>query len=364
LVDDIEAFAEHLVVLGRSSYTVRSYRLGVEHFRRWLHPRSLDDVTRSMVGDYIGQFAAGAGRKRGADRRAARTVNHRLAAIAAFYGYLIERDTRCGSGPWAGCGNPVPTGAAGPAHGMPGRDLPRRGRLELRRREPRLLPRDLDPAVAERIAVEQGSARDRAIVTLLLRTGQRIGDWSDEHGRHGVLGMRCADVDRRRRTITVRLKGARDQHRVPVTDDWWPMLDEYLKDERDQADTPALWVGRRQAAGRPLRYAAFEAAFRATTQRMGVRATPHMLRHTVAQLLVDTAGVHVAQQVLGHRHVSTTVEEYAYVDEAAMLTALAEVARRQRRARLAVVDPPQRYAFAYSAETIAALDDLGPGAAK
>lgn len=42
----------------------------------------------------------------------------------------------------------------------------------------------------------------RAIVTLLLR--QRIGDWSDEHGRHGVLGMRVADAERRRRTIVVR----------------------------------------------------------------------------------------------------------------------------------------------------------------
>jgi site-specific recombinase XerD len=352
-VDDVEAFVEHLVVLGRSSYTVRSYRLGVEHFRRWLTPGSLDEVTRSVVGDYVAAFGPG---------RAARTVNHRVAAVAAFYGFLIERDRRRGRGRWLGAENPVPTGAVvGPAHGMPGRDLPRRGRLELRRREPRLLPRDLDPALAERIAVEQGSARDRAIVLLLLRTGQRIGDWSDEHGRHGVLGMRGADVDRRRRTITVRLKGARDEHRVPVTDDWWPVLEEYLKQERGHADTPALWVGRRQAAGRPLRYPAFEASFRATTKRMGVRATPHMFRHTVAQMLIDTAGVHVAQQVLGHRHVSTTVEEYAHVDEEAMLTALVEVARRQRRARLAVVQPAQRYAFSYSAETIAALDSLGPG---
>jgi len=79
---DVEAFAEHLVVLGRSSYTVRSYRFGVEHFRRWLHPSSLDDVTRSIVSDYIGGFAAKAGRESVADGRAARTVNHRLAAIA------------------------------------------------------------------------------------------------------------------------------------------------------------------------------------------------------------------------------------------------------------------------------------------
>ena len=95
-------------------------------------------------------------------------------------------------------------------------DLPRRGRLEFRRREPRILPRDLEPGIAERIASEQSSARDRAIVMLLLRTGQRIGDWSDEHGRHGVLGTaNLLDVDRRGRTVTVLLKGARGRAPCP-----------------------------------------------------------------------------------------------------------------------------------------------------
>ncbi|WP_187776459.1 tyrosine-type recombinase/integrase [Antrihabitans cavernicola] len=204
-MDDVAEFVEHLVLLGRSNYTIWNYRLGVEHFRRWLDPRSLNAATRTVVGEYIHDFAERGG------GRAPRTVNHRLAALAALYGFLIERDSRRASGSWAGCENPVPNGVAGPAHGMPGRDLPQRGRLELHHREPRLLPRDLDPATAERLAVAPSSARDRAIVTLLLRTGQRIGDWSDEHGRHGVLGMRLTDVDRRRRTITVRLKGGRSR---------------------------------------------------------------------------------------------------------------------------------------------------------
>jgi len=356
-VDDVEQFVEWLVVLGRSSYTVRSYGLGVKHFRRWLSPKSLDEVTRPLIGEYIGAFAAGLDRSN--RPRAARTVNHRLAALAAFYGFLIQRDRQSGSGRWGELENPVPTGEAGPLHGMRGRDLPARGaRLDFRRREPRVLPKDLDPAVAERIAVAQACTRDRAIVTLLLRTGQRIGDWSGEHGRHGVLGMRLCDVDRRRRTITVLLKGARDEHRVPVTDDWWPLLDEYLADERGKASTQALWVGRRQAAGRPLTYPALEAAFRTATARIGVHATPHMLRHTVAQMLVDVAGPHVAQEILGHRSIATTVDEYAHVDERAMLEALVETARRQRRAHLDVAHSGERYAFAYSPQTIAALDSL------
>ena len=60
-MDDVEAFVEQLVVLGRSSYTLRSYQLGVEHFRRWLVPRSLDEVTRSVVGEYVADFAVGPG---------------------------------------------------------------------------------------------------------------------------------------------------------------------------------------------------------------------------------------------------------------------------------------------------------------
>jgi hypothetical protein len=53
-------------------------------------------------------------------------------------------------------------------------------------------------------------------LTLLFWTGQRIGDWNRDGGRHGILGITLADIDQGRRTITVLLKGARDAHRVPV----------------------------------------------------------------------------------------------------------------------------------------------------
>ena len=86
-----------------------------------------------------------------------------------------------------------------------------------------------------------------------------------------------------------------------------------------------------------------------------------MFRHTVAQHLVEVAGLTVAKEVLGHQHISTTAEEYAHVDEAAMLAALTEVARRQRRSLMQVVKPVARYAFPYSADTIGALDEITDG---
>ncbi len=40
-------------------------------------------------------------------------------------------------------------------------------------------------------------------------------------------------------TVLVRLKGERDEHRVPVTEDFWPLWRRYLIEERCWAETPA-----------------------------------------------------------------------------------------------------------------------------
>ena len=168
-----------------------------------------------------------------------------------------------------------------------------------------------------------GSWRDRALLLLLSRTGARIGDWSAEHGRHGVLGMTLADFDQRTSTITVRLKGARDEHRVPVTEQFWVAFDRYLAEERGDPPTDAAWVGRRRGRGRPLSYAAFEAGLRQLAGKVGVNVSAHMFRHTVATGLTEHAGVAVAQSVLGHRHVATTIDSYAHVDRVALVDAIA-----------------------------------------
>jgi site-specific recombinase XerD len=71
----------------------------------------------------------------------------------------------------------------------------------------------VDPTTASQLIETATSWRDKAILTLLYRTGQRIGDWSAFAGRHGILGMTLADIDEHAGMITVLLKGARDEHR-------------------------------------------------------------------------------------------------------------------------------------------------------
>jgi hypothetical protein len=45
----------------------------------------------------------------------------------------------------------------------------------------------VEPEVARRLIDAAITWRDKALLTLLWRTGQRIGDWSERHGRHGLL---------------------------------------------------------------------------------------------------------------------------------------------------------------------------------
>lgn len=393
----VEEFVEHLERRGRGSYTVRSYRLGLADFSRWLHRegRELNVVRRRDIEAYIGEFAAGPGpglasRNAGVidlatgepvrAGRAARTINHRLSVLASFFAFVIDRDTEDG-GSWAGRVSPVPARPGELSHSMGGGGdaPPRRKRAELRRRESRELPVVLDPAEIDRLVAATRSWRDKALLVLLSRSGQRIGDWSPVHGRHGVLGMSMADLDRRGSTVVVRLKGARDEHRVPVTEEFWRLFDHYLEHERRDAPGEAAWVGLRRGWPHPLTYTAFEAALRQLATRTGIEATAHMFRHTVASQVVATSGVAAAQQLLGHRHIATTVDTYAHVDQQALVAAVSEIERQAEAAARTASAPAvedgavggdARYVFHYDSQTLAELDAVatprpspGPSAA-
>jgi len=174
--------------------------------------------------------------------------------------------------------------------------------------------------------------------------------------------MTLADLDQSRSMITVRLKGARDEHRVPVTNDFWPLLHRYLDDERtDDGKPKALWVGLRRGSGEPLTYAAFEASLRYISRKAGVRVRAHMFRYLLAQTVLEVTGnLKAAQDLLGHAHISTTADLYMHADQAAMVNAVAAVKFSLDREAISTdaesTAPPLKYAFPYDATTIEELD--------
>lgn len=356
-----------------SVYTQRSYALGLAHFFTWLEAEGVEPerVTRQIIGRYVAAFEAskpgGAVSTRAAPMsRSARTVNHRLSVLASFFDFHIRRDTEDGAIPWCGRTNP----ASGKLldrelrHGMMGRDLPPRTRQRdgFRRRVPYEVPKRLEPEDVQKLIDAALSFRDKAILTLLCRTGQRIGDWSESAGRHGILGLSLSDIDRKRSLIIVRLKGVRDEHRVPVTDDFWPVYELYLKEERRTAeDSEALWVALRKGRGKPLAYAAFESSLRYIGGKAGVAVHPHLFRHTLAQGVLDLTGnLKIAQEILGHAHISTTADIYTRVDPVSLVTALEAVKSSFNAAPTSTIPASieqRRYVFAYDSDTIAELED-------
>lgn len=376
---DLEDYLNYLESRGRSPYTVRSYRLGLEHFHRWLdaHKLAPGDVSRRVLEAYLDDLRISpkggavraslehAGQVNPATRKAypnperkASTINHRLSVLAAFFDFLIRRDEDDPAGGWSNRGNPVRPAGTPLTHGMTGRDVPKRNRRsELRMRVPRDLPRDIDRDLAEKVIETAVSWRDKALITLLYRSGQRIGDWCDGRG-HGVLGMRLSDLDEAGRTIVVRLKGPRHEHRVPVTDDFWVLFESYLSAERGDVDTDAAWVGLRKATGKPLTYQAFAGSVRYIGKKLGANISAHMFRHAVARAVVEVAGIKAAQELLGHAHITTTADTYARVDLPALLDAVnkARSVTRAERSGAPSSTASSRYVFSYDPETLVELD--------
>lgn len=174
--------------------------------------------------------------------------------------------------------------------------------------------------------------------------------------------MSLCDVDHKRRLIVIRLKGARDEHRVPVTDDFWPIYERYLKEERHTiANGQALWTALRKGRGKPLTYATFESSLRYISRKAGVPVHPHLFRHTLAQGVLDLTGnLKIAQELLGHAHISTTGDLYARVDTSSLVRAVAAVksnfdGNSNSSSPTTSAQAPQ-YAFPYDADTIAELE--------
>jgi hypothetical protein len=88
-----------------------------------------------------------------------------------------------------------------------------------------------------------------------------------------------------------------------------------------------------------------------------------MFCHTLAQGVLDTTGnLKVAQEILGHAHLSTTADLYMHLDHSAMVDALASVKatfdKEQKISGVSAKALPERYAFPYDEITLEELEKV------
>jgi integrase/recombinase XerD len=144
------------------------------------------------------------------------------------------------------------------------------------------------------------TSRDLAIVGLMLLQGLRSGE---------VLALNRDDLLLPEAQIRVRGKGNKIRF-LPLAPETIQLLDHYLRLERRDLSTTALFISLKGAArGARMTPAGLRSLFRYHRQTTGVKlANPHRFRHTFASDMVR-AGVSLPalMQLMGHAYIQTTL---------------------------------------------------------
>jgi integrase/recombinase XerD len=275
-------YAQALEARGYSPTTVRSKRICLHKFERFLTSREVGDlvkVTPALLEDFRMEVMHTPTAK-GLPPRAV-TVNNALEAVRGLYRVLLELEL-------------VPVDPA--------------RKLHLLKEPEQLPPPVLKPDEMARLldSIDPSTpdgGRDRALFELMYSTGARAGE---------TAALEVDDVDLDERMVRIRCGKGGKQRVVPFGEVAALYLDNYLRWCRPgllrQEDRPvrALWLTTR---GQPMGYFVVRTRLQHYAQALGINKhlTPHGLRHACAtHLLERQAELRHIQELLGHASVATT----------------------------------------------------------
>ncbi len=273
-MDYLALFKEYLQIeLGLSSNTQLSYERDLRIFCRALaiEPAQLCAVQRAQVISYITRLKL--------QGRAAATIARKLAAIKAFYRFLVTE-------------NYLETDPSEAVEaGTKGVHLPK----VLTEQEVKALLEAPDLSTAEGL-------RDRALLEMLYATGMRVSE---------AVTVKIAGVNLALRYVIAFGKGSKERI-VPLGSVAVEYLQRYLEEARNtfltdgQTDPGILFLA---LGGHGLTRQRVWEIIRRYGSLAGIRKklSPHMLRHSFATHLLDNgADLRSVQEMLGHADISTT----------------------------------------------------------
>lgn len=285
----IADFLEHLEVeSGRSTKTVRNYKLYLERFMEYTGDLPVDQIDAELVRKYRLWLNRYQHDSTGTSL-ALMTQNYHLVALRGFLTYLSRRD--------------IATLAADKVL------LPKTVRKQVT-----FLQYDEVRRLIDQIATdsEQG-LRDRAIVELLFSSGLRVSE---------LVNLNRDHINLRRREFMVRGKGQKDRP-VFVSPTAATHVQSYLNARTDSL--PALFLSYSRRAGRPNLRGDYRRLQARSIQRLVARyarlagitkhVSPHTMRHSFAtDLLMNGADLRSVQSLLGHSNIATT-QVYTHVTD-------------------------------------------------
>jgi site-specific recombinase XerD len=155
--------------------------------------------------------------------------------------------------------------------------------------------------------------RDLAIVDLLFATGMRVGE---------AASLNLRDFFTKEAIFNVRGKGGKDRLAFIVDDQTLRIQREHMEARAGiTTESEALFVN--ASGGRLSTHGMADLIAKLRRQaRIKRHVTPHMLRHTVATLLLrNGADIRVVQEFLGHASIATT-QRYTHITKEHMIRVL------------------------------------------
>lgn len=299
----LAAYLEHLRVHGYSPATVLLARGILPRLFEHLRSEGVSDVRAAREADLVSFL------KRTSERRSSRsgepltpwTVLGHLTCVRAFFAFLEKKGFIL----------------ANPAR-------------ELMLRKPQRLPRAMSEEEARRLMVAPphwGAAgrRDRAILEVLYGTGIRLGE---------CVRLDLQDVDLGEGRLLVRNGKGRKDRVVPLVGQAAAALAFYLREARNAlVRDPKQQAVFLSAIGTRLSSVSLQRQVSHYARALGLRASPHVLRHSCAtHLLRHGADVREIQLLLGHRALETTAL-YTKVDVSDLAQVLERAHPRDRQGR-------------------------------
>ena len=229
-----------------------------------------------------------------------RTVRRRLATVKSMFS-VLERQGGIADDPLARFRSEIKVGSS----------LPRiiaRSTVRSLLRSPRKQAASALPSCSRLM-------QETTLLEMLFSTGMRVSE---------VSGLAIKQVDMDRQVISVHGKGNREREIPIVCGAFQDVLETQIAwryQNGGMADL-SLFVNRR---GARLSDQSIRAILRRHANRIGSkRVTPHMLRHTIATLLLeDGVDLRHIQRLLGHSSITTTTI-YTHVSERSQRRALAQ----------------------------------------
>jgi site-specific recombinase XerD len=274
---DLQGFETYLMREERSENTIACYLRDVKAFLQWYDSdwETIHELTLISYKRTLNQ-----------KENSIITANRKLASVNAFCRYLYDA-----------------------------RILPEAYAAMLTKNRDRPEYKGLPPAdlrCLRECIFESGNAMHICIIELLLATGIRVSE---------LTGLTLSDITLGEQS-RIRVLGKGNVYRtLPLNDAAIAALEAYLA-VCGVTDTDRLLVGQRGALGR----GAVEIILGKYGDTLGIKVTPHRLRHSLAyQLIKSGVAMTTIQQILGHESILTTnlYTQTTAQDKADALAALA-----------------------------------------